>query len=111
MELQGGLEEPEGKEDQWTLKALGGAPLALLPLPGHHGLPSGSSLASLELHQTTLTTGLQPRARWRCILLGCLKGIEAGFTKTTVPGVSTVGLVNSDGGTQDNVSNGLIISF
>ena len=30
--------------------------LALLPIPGPPGLPSGSSLASLELHPTILTT-------------------------------------------------------
>ena len=49
---------PARVEQKREVKALGGSPLALLPLPGPPGLPSGSSLASLELHQTTLTTGL-----------------------------------------------------
>jgi hypothetical protein len=33
---------------------------ALLPLPGPPGLPSGSPLASLKLHQTTSATGVAP---------------------------------------------------
>ena len=54
-----GKSQKEGQEDQGTLKALGGgSTLALLPLPGPPVLPFGSSLASLELHQTTFTTGL-----------------------------------------------------
>ena len=45
-----GQSQKEGQDDQGTLKALGGSPLALLLLPDPPGLPSGSSLASLELH-------------------------------------------------------------
>ena len=46
--------QKEGQEGQGTLKQQGGSTLAPLPLPGHPGLPCGSSLASLELHQTSL---------------------------------------------------------
>ena len=43
-------EEPEGRPvGPGDLKTAMGVPLALLPLPGHPGLPSGSSLGSLEL--------------------------------------------------------------
>ena len=45
-----GKSQEEGEEDLETLRQLGGGcPLALLPLPGLLGLPSGSSLSSLEL--------------------------------------------------------------
>ena len=54
MEFQG-REEPEGRPGgPGDLKSPGGTPLALLLLPGRPSLLSGSSLASLELHQTSL---------------------------------------------------------
>ena len=47
-----GKSQKEGKEDQGTCKQLGGGPpLAVLVLSGPPGLPSGSSLGSLELPQ------------------------------------------------------------
>ena len=60
MEVPGseGKSQKEGQEDQGALKQLGGSSLFLLPLPGPPGLPSGSSLASLELHQNSLSKGL-----------------------------------------------------
>ena len=47
-----GKSQKDGQEDQGTLKQLAGPPLALLSLPGPPGLPSGSSLGSLTIHQT-----------------------------------------------------------
>ena len=47
-----GKTQNEGQQDQGEVKGLG-APLALTPLSGSAGLPSGSSLAFLELHQTS----------------------------------------------------------
>ena len=44
-----GKRQKEGQDDQGTLKLLGVGRLALLPFPGPPGLPSGSSLGSLEL--------------------------------------------------------------
>ena len=56
-ELSGspGKSQKEGQEEQGTLKQLVGFPLALLSLPGPPGLPSGSSLGSLTIHQATLS--------------------------------------------------------
>ena len=52
LELPGnpGKSQKEGQEDQGEVKELGGTPLAVLGSPGPPGLPSGFSLASLELH-------------------------------------------------------------
>ena len=47
-----GKTQKEGQQDQGEVKGLG-APLALIPLSGSAGLPFGSSLAFLELHQTS----------------------------------------------------------
>ena len=41
--------QKESQEDQGTLNSLGGSSLALSPLPGPPGLPSRSSLGTLEL--------------------------------------------------------------
>ena len=40
--------QKEGQEDQDTLKAIGGFPLALLLLPGPPGLPSGAPLVDFQ---------------------------------------------------------------
>ena len=57
-----GKKQNEGQEDQGTLNQLGGSPQALVPLPGPPGipsfLPSGSSLGSLQIHQTSLSNSL-----------------------------------------------------
>ena len=50
-----GKSQKEGQEDQGEIKELGGAPLAVLRSPGPPGLPSGSSLGSLTIHQTGLS--------------------------------------------------------
>ena len=42
--------QKEGQEDQGEVKELGGTPLRLFGSPGPPGLPSGSSLAALDLH-------------------------------------------------------------
>ena len=47
------MSQKDSQEDQGTLKQLGGSLLAILLLPGPHGLP-GSSLGSLELSRTSL---------------------------------------------------------
>ena len=55
MDCQGAQEDPKRPEGPGDLNtATGVPPLALLPLPGPPGLPSGSSLGSLELPQTSL---------------------------------------------------------
>ena len=46
-----GKGQEDGQEDQETLHGEG-SPLALLPLPGSPGLPSGSSEGSLSIHHT-----------------------------------------------------------
>ena len=43
--------QKEGQEDQGEIKSLGGPTLTVLRSPGSSGLPSGSSLGSLELPQ------------------------------------------------------------
>ena len=49
-----GKSQKEGQEDQGEIKELGGTPLAVSGSPGPPGLPSGSSLGSLSIHQTCL---------------------------------------------------------
>ena len=49
-----GKSQKEGHEDQETLKELG----VVVPLAGPPGLPSGSSLGSLSIHQTSLSHSL-----------------------------------------------------
>ena len=51
-----GKSQKDGQEDQGTLKQLGELPLALalLPLHGPPGPPSGSLLGCLELRQAIL---------------------------------------------------------
>ena len=59
MDCQRAQSQQEGKEDEGTLKELGGVPLAVLPLPGPPGIPSGSGLPGnpssyILLHQAIL---------------------------------------------------------
>ena len=51
--------QKESQEDQGEVKELGGTPLAVIRSPGPPGLPSGSPLDPLELHQTSLREALQ----------------------------------------------------
>ena len=64
---------------QGGVKGLGGSPLGLLPLPGPPALPFSSSLASLELHQTSLRQTLHLSYRGPLGPLGDL-GIPQGVT-------------------------------
>ena len=57
MDFQGTQSQKKHQKDQGTLKLLGGA-LVLLPLLGPPGLPSGSSPASSEIHQTSVRKAL-----------------------------------------------------
>ena len=63
-DLEGRPGGPErGKRD----REIGGS-LELLGFPGpHHGISSGSSMASLELHRTSLTTAPKKmeEAKWK----------------------------------------------
>ena len=61
--LAGGQGKPEGRSARPGRgeKARGEPPPSdFVPSPGLSGLPSGSSLASLELHQTSFRTALIP---------------------------------------------------
>ena len=53
-----GKSQKEGQEDQGEIKEIGGPPLIVLRSPGPPGLPSGSSLGSLTIHQTSLRRAL-----------------------------------------------------
>ena len=60
-EFQGAAEGGSRRKVRRTrvkVKELGGTPLAALRSPGPTGLPSGSSLGSLELPQTSLPLSL-----------------------------------------------------
>ena len=48
IDFQGAQSQKEGQEHQGTLKQFGGKPLALQPLPGFPGLPSGSGLPGIH---------------------------------------------------------------
>ena len=48
----------KGQEDQGDVKELWGTHLAVSRSPGLRGLPSGSSLCSLSIHQTSLSYSL-----------------------------------------------------
>ena len=72
-----GKSQKEGQEDQMFLKQLGGVPLALLPLRGRLGLPSGSSLGALSINPKNLLI-LQPVIK-EAYTYKALKGLEGAL--------------------------------